>query len=335
MIQYDRIEKLHLELTTRCNSVCPDCPRNLRGVEIIDNYPLCQLTLDQIQQLLSPVFLQQIRRVLINGNYGDFVAARDALDIVQYIKNTNPLIELEISTNGSAQPKIWAPLGELDVTVRFRLDGMADTHHLYRQNTDWHAILDHAQQFIRHGGHAIWSMIVFDHNKHQIEQCRALSQELGFQEFDCIDLGPAQRNVFPVFTKEQTLSHVVGDYRGPRDWQSVYSGYVDSCQRPELELEYVTDRARIDCAAKKHGHEIYIAANGEVYPCCWTGFYPTHNQHSWTNRQLAPLVKENNALVYGIEHAIAWFSAIERTWAFDSVKAGRILACNENCGRAA
>lgn len=334
MIIYEKIKKLHIELTTRCNSVCPDCPRNLRGVEVIDNFPLCQLSLEQIKKILPRDFLQQIKIVLINGNYGDFIAAKDALPIVQYIKQANSSIKIIISTNASAQPKIWKHLGELGITVLFRLDGLSDTHHLYRQNTDWNLILENAKDFIKSGGRAIWAMIVFDHNQHQIEACRHLSQELGFYGFELIDGGPGKRNIFPVFTKDRKFSHVVGDFRGPREWQQIYQGYLESRATPENELDYVIDQKKIYCKAIENDeHEIYIAANGEIYPCCWTGFYPLHNQHNWTNVQLQPMIKENNALEYGIRHAIQWFDQIEKTWMKDSVKSGRIMACNNNCGR--
>ena len=45
-------------------------------------------------------------------------------------------------------------------------------------------IIKNAQAFIDAGGYAVWKMIKFDHNEHQVEDCRALAKNLGFQRFD-------------------------------------------------------------------------------------------------------------------------------------------------------
>jgi sulfatase maturation enzyme AslB (radical SAM superfamily) len=158
------------------------------------------MKLAQAQKIFSESFLQQLDNILINGNYGDFVTARDGVAIVEYFKTANPKLNITISTNASAMPHIWQRLGELSVTVKFRLDGLADTHKLYRQNTNWDAIIANAGNFIKAGGTAIWTMIRFDHNKHQIDQCRQLSKQLGFSDFELIDQG---RDTMPVFDKDK------------------------------------------------------------------------------------------------------------------------------------
>ena len=48
--------------------------------------------------------------------------------------------------------------------------------------------------------------------------------------------------------------------------------------------------------------------------------------------QLRPIIKNNNALEYGIEHAVEWFNQIEESWNQDSVAQGKIYTCNETCG---
>lgn len=332
MIQFDKIRRLHIELSTRCNSTCPDCPRNLRGVEILENvdFPLTQLFLQDIVTILPPDFVQQLSIVLVNGNFGDFVAARDALPIIKYLKSCKPSLEIRISTNGSGQPEIWSEMGSLGIEVQFRLDGLSDTHKLYRQNTSWDLIISNAKKFIAAGGKATWAMIFFEHNRHQIEACRQMSEELGFERFLLINNDPGIRNQFPVFTKDRRLSHVVGDYKGPTDFDTIYSLHQKSRENLDQELDYHVDKGPITCKAMTiendyRGQEIYIAANGDVSPCCWTGFYPAYKT-SYSNRQLAQIVKENNALVYGIEHSVQWFNALAETWKIPSVKQGRIKA---------
>lgn len=332
MIEYHKIQSVHLEISTRCNSVCPSCPRNYRGVDVIDHYPICTMDIDQFKKIFTPNFLGQLDNFLINGNYGDFVTARDGLDIVRHIRACNDTIKIVISTNASGQPHIWRDLASTGCEVHFRLDGLADTHHLYRQRTDWNLIIDNAKKFIAAGGHAVWAMIAFSHNRHQIDACRALSQELGFANFLLLDNPMGDRNSFPVFTADRRLSHVVGDYQGPKDWDTYYQWYLDSCENPQGALEYVTEK-NIRCMAQ-HKREIYVSANGEVSPCCWTGFYPQTNQTIYENVQLKKIIHDNNALEHGLEKAMAWFYQVEQSWSLPTVAQGKLLCCNDKCGSA-
>jgi MoaA/NifB/PqqE/SkfB family radical SAM enzyme len=330
MIQYKNISRVHLEISTKCNSVCPSCPRNYRGVPVIDHYPLCEMTLEQFQQIFSPDFLGQLKEFLINGNYGDFITCRDGLEIVKYIRQHNPNLEITISTNASAQPNIWEDLAKTGARVQFRIDGMQDTHHLYRQRTSWDLIISNAKKFISAGGYAIWAMIAFSHNRHQIDECRNLSIDLGFQDFWLVDNPMGDRNSFPVFTPDKRLSHVVGDYRESTDWETYYGWYKDACDHPEAALEYVTEKV-VDCLSLRN-REIYVSANGDVSPCCWTGFYPKTNHTIYENLQLAKIIKNNNALVHGLEKSIEWFDDVKHSWSLPTVERGKLLCCNDKCG---
>jgi len=329
MLEYKNIRRVHLEISTRCNAACPECPRNFRGVDIIDTYPICDMSLEQAQQIFTVPFLVQLDQILINGNYGDFITARDCLEIVEYFLEVNPDLKIIISTNGSGRPNIWEKLGGLGVEVHFRLDGLEDTHQIYRQYTDYKLILSNAKKFIKSGGTAVWAMIKFAHNMHQIPTAQNLSQELGFQRFELINAG---RDTTIVFTRDKKFSHIIGDYKGDYDFDNLYDQYQHYIRDPNLTLKKVPiQEKKIACYSKKN-NEIYISANGEVYPCCWLGFYPLGRQGSPSTFQLRPLVKENNALEFGIEHAIAWFKEIEASWN-KTVLEGKIYACNETCGK--
>ena len=329
MIKYSQIKSVHLEISSRCNAICPSCPRNFHGVDVIDNYPVCDLRLDQIKKIFPVEFLRQIKNILINGNYGDFVTARDALTIVKYFYQANPRLSIEVSTNGSAQPKMWASLGKFPAKIAFRIDGLKDTHYLYRQNTDFDLIIDNAKKFIAAGGYAIWTMIVFDHNEHQIEQCRAMSQELGFKQFRVNQEPSNSRNRFPVFTPDRRLSHLVGDYQGTTDFDLLWQRQNQRDAR--LDVEYYKESYPIQCKAQQ-ANQIYIASDGNVYPCCWLGFSPHTDDTRLVNHQMREFLKENNAIEHGIEHAIEWFNHVESSWSKSSVADGKLAACNETCG---
>lgn len=319
MYSYSDIRHVHLEISTRCNAACPGCPRNLCGVDVIDSYPLHDMTLVEAQHIFSPEFLQQLDAVLINGNLGDFVTARDGLEIVQYFRQQNKNLEITISTNASARPNIWVELAKLNVNVVFCIDGLKHTHELYRRQTNWDMIIEHAQSFISAGGNATWKMIVFDHNRHEIEQCKQLSQQLCFKDFQLIDHG---RNKFPVFDQKKNYLYSIGDSAESVDFDQIHNTYIDSTINGYVEP---VEKSSIQCSAKKQ-KSVYITATGEVYPCCWLGFYP-RTMWMMGNSQVVPLLTHNNANYSSIQSAIHWFDQIEKTW-----KADPLVLCSINCG---
>jgi MoaA/NifB/PqqE/SkfB family radical SAM enzyme len=329
MLSYSEIRRVHLEISTRCNAACPECPRNFRGVDIIDQYPICDMSLAQVQHIFTVPFVQQLDQRLINGNYGDFITARDGLEIVEYLVESNPKLSIIISTNASGKPNIWTRLGELGVEVQFRIDGLEDTHHLYRQYTDYHLIMSNAKKFIAAGGNATWAMIRFNHNEHQISTARNLAKQMGFKSFELVDAG---RDTTVVFTRDKKLSHTIGNYQGSTDFDSLYENYKLYIEHPEATLKKAKPAQEISCYSKKN-NEIYISANGEVYPCCWLGFYPLTAKGNPSNTQLKEIIGKNNALAYGLTETIEWFKEVEKSWNKNSIESGRIYTCNETCGK--
>ena len=321
MYSYSDIKHVHLEISTRCNAACPGCPRNLYGVDAIDNYPIHDMSLAEAKNIFSPEFLKQLDGILINGNLGDFVTARDGLEIVEYFLEQNPKLNISISTNASAKPNIWSRLGQLGITVLFCLEGLEDTHHLYRQQTDWNMIIDNAKNFIAAGGTAIWKMILFDHNQHQVEACRQLSQQLGFANFRLEDHG---RNQFPVFTAHKEFSHDIGSHDQSRNWHDKFLNWQQTVENDKVDP--VLESKQINCRVKKT-KSIYVTATGEVYPCCWLGFYPRQMSHQGNPGIKKLLPNNNNAHTVGIAQAISWFDQIEQSWTGQ-----QLYKCNTTCG---
>lgn len=332
MYSIDQIQHVHLEISTLCNASCPWCPRNFWGYPYNAGYPETNLTLAQAQQIFQPEFLRQLSGMSINGNYGDIVMNPEAPEVVDYFVKTNPKLKIEISTNGSARPvEFWQKLAHPQVTVIFALDGLEDTHQLYRQNTSWHNIIKNAQAFIQSGGSAVWKMIEFDHNRHQIDQCHKLSKDLGFKSFSRIQ---GERTNAPVFDKQGNCTHILGNYSGSTEFAILFHKKTTD----EVLLEDIVPNRvpkEILCQVKQM-RSVYVAANGEVSPCCWLGFYPStygHGQYyQAANAQLNDIVKENNALKFPLEHCIKWFESVEQSWNVPTFEQGRLVICNDNCG---
>ena len=333
MLKLDQIRQVQVELTTRCNARCPMCMRNYRGYDYNSGYPDTELSLTQLQHILQPEFLSQLTKgVFFNGNLGDFGTARDAQEIVYWL--TSQGVNVYINTNGSMRTASWwSGLAKPNVTIGFALDGLADTHSLYRQDTNWHTVIQNATAFIKAGGTAIWRFIPFDHNRHQEEECRRLSKELGFSRFENINEG---RNRGPVYTRTGEFSHRLGEpyteheRTNPPPVKELLTSHLTWFDPKTVKSEKDTQPLNIICQHKRQ-QEIYIAADGTIWPCCFLGFYPATMSHPGNN-QLLPLVHENNALEYDLEHCVTWFNRIEETWSKNSIAEGRLYGCVNSCG---
>lgn len=292
-------------------------------------YPITELSLADVQQLFTGPLQTQLDKILINGNLGDFGLAKDGPEIVDWLL-TNTQARIAINTNGSMHtPDWWAELAHPRVKIIFALDGLEDTHSVYRKNTDFNKIMENALAFIKAGGYAVWQMIVFNHNQHQIKACKELSVSLGFKEFWLFD---KDRNQGPVFNRDGSFSHWIGqphEHPEPPDPQGLLRDHVTWFDKLDLST---IQTVSISCQSKQN-KEIYIAADGTVYPCCYLGFYPETMISHPGNRQTKRLLQENNALTHGVEHAIKWFNQIEQTWQHKNCADGLLYTCAKTCGR--
>ena len=179
---------LQIELTSLCNAQCPMCTRNIKGEGINPYMTLSSLPLQWFKQNISGDQIKQLDKIFFCGTVGEPASSPDLLDIIQYFKNHNPDIVVGLNTNGGLKTAAWwSKLGHLldgtnDYCV-FSIDGLEDTNHLYRRNVEWRKIIENVKAFISTGASAHWDMLVFDHNKHQINDAKSLATKLGFTWF--------------------------------------------------------------------------------------------------------------------------------------------------------
>jgi MoaA/NifB/PqqE/SkfB family radical SAM enzyme len=273
MYKFDELTYLDIEITSNCQASCPMCARNHHGG--IEN-PLLEvksISFDSFKHICPVEFLQQLEVISFCGNYGDPILNKELVEMAEYVKETNSTIRVDIHTNGSARSTSWwtrlAKALPDNHLVHFALDGLEDTHHLYRIGTDFNKIIDNAKAFIAAGGKARWVFITFKHNEHQLEQARAMSKELGFESFQ---EKQSSRFIsdpwFDVLDRDGNVTHRL---ENPTEQKLIF---ID--RKTVQNYKQILSTATIDCQVKK-AKSVYIDANGHVFPCCFVGAVPYIN----------------------------------------------------------
>lgn len=318
MFRLIHVRDIHLEITSKCQARCPMCARRIHGGILNPLITLNEITLDIFKKWFDIEFIKQLESLFMCGNLGDPIIAQDTLEIFQYLKSINPNIRLSMHTNGSARDlDWWKQLALVDVRIVFGIDGLIDTHHLYRVSTDWNKIIDNAKAFIEAGGRAEWHMLVFKHNEHQIDDCRKLSIELGFKNFSIKNTSRFHEDKFHVLNEAGYTSHILY----PTDTSITLSTKVKQSLKIDHEV--------IRCKAKKHS-QIYIAANGNVSPCCWLDYQwelPNKNTKIEFNDRIGNIPNLNNQTLSEIFDS-EYFNKIENTW----LDGKPLKECSRQCG---
>jgi MoaA/NifB/PqqE/SkfB family radical SAM enzyme len=345
MYRYEDLREVHVELTTRCNASCPQCPRNLSGGEVNPALPIAELELDDVKRIFPEELLRRLRKIYACGNYGDPMVARDTLAIFEHLRRENAALELGMFTNGSGRTRaFWADLAGVVSYVRFSIDGLEDTNHLYRRGTQWDRIMESVGAFIGAGGRAEWDFIVFKHNEHQVDLARELASKLGFKRF---------------FVKKTSrfFAPPRGDARGtaPKEVRDRAGGAAYVIEEPESPLfrnpavvrlsqvdrfaDYQAE-TEISCKAAAH-RRIYLNAEGLVFPCCWTGaLYPPGRPRGSAQiwdliRRLPDGAGSLDARARSIREIVEgpfFQEHVPAGWAPRSVKDGRLEPCVRACG---
>lgn len=186
------IKVLHLELTSRCNLLCPMCGRTtgLDYDNVVlkkrDDLSLVDTDPYVLEKLINDLKPFVPNHVFINGNFGDPIMYPHLLEVIKMFKDAG-VPQVTLSTNGSAQTEEWwrelSNIMQVPDKVIFAIDGLEDTNHLYRVNSKWNIIMRNAKAFIEEGGRARWDYIAFEHNEHQIEEAKKLASDMGFWTF--------------------------------------------------------------------------------------------------------------------------------------------------------
>ena len=172
-----KFRQLSTEITFRCNARCPACHR-IKPLRVNLNDKKYTISLENFKKLFKSSLLENLEWLVFNGNFGDSVMNKQFREILQYVKSHDT--KVLIHTNGGIHDKnYWTDVGNILTTrdiINFDLDGLQDTHHIYRINTTFDKVFENAKSVISTKRPQVhWKYIVFEHNKHQVEKARELA----------------------------------------------------------------------------------------------------------------------------------------------------------------
>lgn len=271
-MQLENIHLLVFEITSHCNVKCPQCCRIGDDGELA---PFVELKHWDVKQLLPNLEIEKLtnlKYVHIEGDQGDALMHPEIVDILDAFYNapTNPTIC--ILTNGALRSEDWwYNLGQRynpeRVRVQFSIDGLEDTHSLYRVGADYNKLIANARSFIRAGGNAAQRTLIFKHNEHQLKDIAEFSKQIGFKQFYAthsdifrfhgLDKYPVTVNGDVTHYIEYTTLKTVNEY----DYNNS-SEIWDPSYDPRIEIN--TDET---CINFRYG-QLHITYKGHVIPCC-------------------------------------------------------------------
>jgi MoaA/NifB/PqqE/SkfB family radical SAM enzyme len=248
---------------------------------------------------------------------------------VQYFKESNPNIFIEISTNAGARSSDWwtrlaKVLAKTDI-VNFCIDGLEDTNHIYRKKIKWDIVMNSAKAFISAGGNAVWDFLIFEHNEHQVDDAQELSKQLGFKDIRFkasirfVSYNNSNETIKPPKNKKylhNTLSSI---------YTSIYSPF-------EKFNKFIEKTTSINCKAVNK-KEIYISAEGLLLPCCFIAGTLKHPYDNIDKKQIRDIIV-NKEFINVEEHGI---NIILNNGIFDDVKdtwnnSSCLRTCKKKCG---
>lgn len=238
----DSITYLDVESTSICQAACPMCARNIKGEGLNPYISLKSLNLSWFKQNLSHKQIKQLEKIRFGGNVGDPAATPDLIEIIEYLKKINPSLVIGLNTNGALRNKKWWKQlgmilkGSFDYCT-FSIDGLKDTNHLHRRQVRWDILMDNLSTYVSTGATAHWDMLVFDHNKHQIDDVKKLATAMGI-------------TLLNIKESDRWDTYTIKNLKPVRDHKKIdYSNMKVSCER---------DRE----------NSIFLDYLGKFWPCC-------------------------------------------------------------------
>ncbi len=307
------------ELNNICNLMCPQCVRNeIKNGKLQHKIP----NLNKIDTSLMTFKVayrnikHPVRVIRFSGNVSEPVASKEFSEICKWLREDTDT-SIHVDTNGSVKsPEYWSKLGKIfsgdkRSMVFFSLDGVGnESLQKYRVGADYNKIIDNAKSFIDSGGKAMWRMIKFKHNEHQIEEARELAKEMGFWQF---------------IEVESNRKYNMGEwwsYRGKE-------GFLE----PAVETKKYSkkpDTYEISCRYQER-NIFYVDFLKRVWPCCYISNKPKNGkEQDWYKKYY--MERSSNSLITKTFDDIMkneFYEQLQSSWGDD----GCLTDCNKFCSQ--
>lgn len=283
------IGRIQIEITNYCNAACPLCVRS-ENLESLNN---TNITFQEIKDWLGLYSWPNLKDISLCGNVDEPVINPEIIEIVEYFLELNDSLTVIISSNGGCRSVgLWKKLGEISkqtgrLVVIFGIDGLEDTNHIYRRNVVWKRLQENFRAYINNGGIAIWQFIVFEHNKHQIDEAQKTCKEEGFKKFKIRESSRKNRN--GIVAAKYFSSENIKD------------------KNKNKEENLLTE---VVCAAKPYNSNnyfyptyanLYISHTGLCLPCC---FYDSPKEKKYLTSGTDSDLKQANLNYYKLDEII-------------------------------
>jgi MoaA/NifB/PqqE/SkfB family radical SAM enzyme len=369
MYEVENVRRLHIELSSRCNASCPACSRNYSGGPVADGLELTDLSLDDIKRMVPVEIAKNLIGINFCGNVGDPGMAPDLIPILEYFREQSPKIVQQLRTNGGMRnEKFWTELGNFFVKqppardnhlfskagVVFSVDGLENTNHIYRRGVIWEKLIRNMKAYSATGAFAVWEWLLFEHNEHQIEEARALSNELGFEFIVKNPLGFGEYedslNGMNVYGKNGDYEYTIWPtkFTGLRK-EPIFGKKVDFTYMNRLTIPILPEfskelekNSEIVCKSIEHkeSKEIYISANGYMLPCCFLGGVFGQFHSSYSRYQFNKMITDYGLEVFNLKNQTMldiiqgpnFSNFFLNGWKADTIENGKLLYCLETCG---
>jgi MoaA/NifB/PqqE/SkfB family radical SAM enzyme len=223
-----------IDLTNKCTLKCSACARqNFSNAKLI---PGGDISRESFQKVLN-----YFDNIYLCGTYGDPIFNPNTIKLLKMCYEQNKFVQ--IHTAASHKPKKWyeeAFDANLNCVWVFGIDGLPYQSFVYRENQDGEYLFDVMLKAKSKGIKVVWQYLVFGYNESKIPDAKELADKHNIK----IEIHHTSR-----YNEASRLLPPTEDIVKNTD---------------ETKAEF-----QPKCLEDSQHKPPYLAATGQLYPCCW------------------------------------------------------------------